>query len=135
MANKTKIAVIFGGNSPEHDTSIAGGFSVIADIDINKYEVYPVFVKSNGDFATLSESCNTLFEFINNKKNRIYLDPGKDIEEYKALLENNLKDIDKLSDDITLKHVINKEFDIVFPVFHGKNGEDALYRGFLISST
>lgn len=42
---KIKIGVIFGGMSTEHDVSIVSGTSVIQNLNKEKYEVYPIYIK------------------------------------------------------------------------------------------
>ncbi|HOV15027.1 MAG TPA: D-alanine--D-alanine ligase family protein [Spirochaetota bacterium] len=128
--DKTKIAILFGGLSPEHNTSLAGGFSIIIDINIDKYDIFPIYVKQNGDFSTYNESVNSLYDFLNDKKNHIYLDPETSIDKYKEKLALILKD-NKLKSESMLENLFNKEFDIVFPIFHGKNGEDGSIQGLL----
>ena len=45
--SKIKIGVIFGGMSTEHDVSIVSGTSVAKKFDINKYDVFPVYIDKN----------------------------------------------------------------------------------------
>ena len=61
--DKTKIAILFGGLSPEHNTSLAGGFSIIIDINIDKYDIFPIYVKQKEDFSTYNESVNSYMIF------------------------------------------------------------------------
>ena len=42
---KKKIAVIYGGNSSEHEISVASGRYTASAIDKDKYEVYEVLLK------------------------------------------------------------------------------------------
>jgi D-alanine-D-alanine ligase len=45
-----KVAVIMGGFSSEYDISIKSGNTVVANISKDKYEVYPIHIKSSGWF-------------------------------------------------------------------------------------
>ena len=47
---KKVIAVIFGGCSPEYDVSLQSAFSVLENLDKDKYEVLPVGITKNGDW-------------------------------------------------------------------------------------
>lgn len=46
--NKIKVAVIMGGQSSEHDVSIASGKEIIKNLDKNKYLVYSLIISKNG---------------------------------------------------------------------------------------
>ncbi|HEY0050173.1 MAG TPA: hypothetical protein VGB68_12840, partial [Pyrinomonadaceae bacterium] len=45
---KTRIGVIFGGRSGEHEISIRSAQTVIEQIDKDKYEVVPIAISSEG---------------------------------------------------------------------------------------
>ena len=45
---KTRVAVIFGGMSNEHDISLISASNVIAHLDPDKYEIIPVGITKKG---------------------------------------------------------------------------------------
>lgn len=47
---KKNIAVIFGGRSPEYFVSLQSAYSVITNIDPQKYNVIPIGVTLEGDW-------------------------------------------------------------------------------------
>lgn len=47
---KTKVAILFGGISAEHEVSIMTAKSIMDNIDTAKFEVIPVEISQNGDF-------------------------------------------------------------------------------------
>ena len=49
---KRKIALFFGGNSPEHDISIITALSIAGAIDSSNYEVIPVYADKENRFYT-----------------------------------------------------------------------------------
>ena len=77
---KTRVAMIFGGKSVEHEVSVISGIQAILSMDLEKYDVTPVYMT---------------------KTNEMYVGEGiADISEYKnidALLFkiNKLKNKDK----------------------------------------
>lgn len=99
---KIKVAVIVGGMSSEHDISLKSGKSILKNINKNKYETKIIYI---------------------DKDSQVYQYIG-DI----ADLENISKD--KLQKEINLMDAI-KESDIVFPVLHGRYGEDGSIQGML----
>ena len=48
MANRLRIAVLFGGRSAEHDVSIMSASNVVKAIDAAKYEVVPIGIARDG---------------------------------------------------------------------------------------
>lgn len=101
-----KIAVLFGGKSPEHNVSIVSGTSVLYNLDRKKYEIYPIYISKEGLFYKYN----------------------KNIKDIQILsINDEIKDIE-LIDNIT---EYLKVIDIVFPVLHGTNGEDGTIQGML----
>ena len=46
--NKIKLGVILGGMSTEHDVSVISGTSVISNLNKEKYEIYPIYINTDG---------------------------------------------------------------------------------------
>ena len=46
---KTKVAMMFGGKSVEHEVSVISGIQAIMNMDTDKYEVIPVYLTKNND--------------------------------------------------------------------------------------
>jgi len=99
--NKLKVAVIFGGMSTEHDVSIVSGTSVAKKLDINKYDIFPIYIDNNGKW----------YKCIDISR------------EYKV--GEKLDNIDKIENVI---EYLNK-LDVLFPVLHGLYGEDGSVQG------
>ena len=120
---KTKVAMLFGGKSVEHEVSIISGIQAILNMDTNKYDVIPVYMT---------------------KKNEMYIgeEIGK-IESYKdidTLLSKSQRVIMiNINDRIQLVSYPLKKFgkntaidiDVAFPVVHGTNVEDGALQGYL----
>jgi len=101
-----KIGILFGGSSNEHEVSIVSASSIIKNIDKEKYEVIPLYL---------------------DKKNNFYI-WDKDVNEIEVLpfgiLPDSLKMINSPFDYL-------KEFDLIFIMIHGKNGEDGILSSIL----
>lgn len=52
---KTKVAVVFGGRSPEHSVSCLGAGSVLAALDRDRYEVVPVGILPDGRWTPVAD--------------------------------------------------------------------------------
>ncbi|MDD6578126.1 MAG: D-alanine--D-alanine ligase [Lachnospiraceae bacterium] len=119
---KTRVAVLFGGKSVEHEVSVISGIQALMNIDKEKYDVTPVYIT---------------------KKNEFYIgDKVGDIESYKnidALLKQSTRVIFVNEDQRVFlapypkKHFGQKEveIDVVLPVVHGTNEEDGALQGYL----
>ena len=46
---KTRVAVVFGGNSVEHEVSVISAIQAIMSMDTEKYEITPVYIAKNGE--------------------------------------------------------------------------------------
>ena len=47
---KTRVAILYGGKSPEHNVSILSAMQIIEALDREKYEPVPVFIDRDGKF-------------------------------------------------------------------------------------
>jgi D-alanine-D-alanine ligase len=52
---KLKVAVLYGGQSGEHDVSVMSASSVMEELDGDRYEVTPVFIDRQGKWALPAE--------------------------------------------------------------------------------
>ena len=120
---KTRVAMIFGGKSVEHEVSVISGIQAIMSMDTDKYDVIPVYMT---------------------KKNEMYI--GEDIgnieayKDIKSLLLRSQRVI-MINENGHVRLVSfpfkkfgkNQEYeiDIAFPVVHGTNVEDGAFQGYL----
>ncbi len=119
--NKKTIAVFFGGKSPEHDVSIVSGLQVLNAIDTTLYNVFPVYVTTDGKWLT--------GDLLKDRGN--YMLSREDVAQCD---EVTLRFGAKIPTLVSTKSSLfskNKtfEFDIAFPVFHGLYGEDGNMQG------
>lgn len=120
--NRKKVAVFFGGRSPEHDVSVVTGLQVLSAIDETRYEAFPVYIAPDGEWRVgevLRERSNYLLSAENLKQTKaVTLDPKADrggrLISKRAGFLGNTKPI---------------EFDIAMPCFHGLYGEDGNIQG------
>ncbi len=119
---KKRIAVFFGGRSPEHDVSVVSGLQVLQAIDQSRYQAFPVYIDPVGKWLT--------GDILRKRKN--YL-----------LDKNSIKQVQQVTLDVTpsgkgvlLPHKSSLfgsgkpiEFDVAIPAFHGLVGEDGGFQG------
>lgn len=109
---KLKIGIIFGGRSEEHPISLKSAREVAANLDAEKYEPYWIGITQNGAWK---------------------LCDGPDAD-----LENEALRTALLSPDPTVRGLLVLDggyqtigLDVVFPVLHGRWGEDGAMQGLL----
>lgn len=120
---KTRVAVIFGGKSTEHEISIISAVQAMNNMDADKYEIIPLYLSKENEFYTGSRL--------------------RDINEYrdlKALISKSRRVIlvnDKNKNYLVryplkaLRKNIVSEIDVAFPIVHGTNVEDGTLQGYL----
>ncbi len=117
MAEQKKIAVIFGGCSPEYGVSLQSASAVISHLDQTSYAPVPIGITEQGDWFYFSGdiekiSTNTWHNSADCVPVAVSLSRSDP-----ALLKYGSDQIEKIS------------IDAAFPVLHGKNGEDGTVQG------
>lgn len=119
---KTKIGVLYGGRSGEHNVSLCSAASVVCALDQNKYEVIAIGIDRDGRW------------YVQNKPEII---PDKDFGQILSLKKRGKWLVNHFEQENKL-HIYNIEnkneevvIDIVFPVLHGTYGEDGTLQGLL----
>jgi D-alanine-D-alanine ligase len=49
---KTRVGVVFGSRSVEHEVSVITGQQVIAALDKNRYDIIPIYITKSGAWYT-----------------------------------------------------------------------------------
>jgi D-alanine-D-alanine ligase len=99
----TRTILIFGGRSPEHDVSILSARSIAAAAPKERIEMIPICIARDG-------------RFVGPERSAKILEGGASSE----------------SGDFSFEGWVRSHHaDVVFPVIHGKHGEDGTLQGFL----
>ena len=119
---KTKIGVLYGGRSGEHNVSLCSAASVVSALDKNKYEVIAIGIDRDGRW------------YVQDKPEIV---PDKDFGQILSLKKRGIWLVNHFEQENKL-HIYNIEnkneeviVDIVFPVLHGTYGEDGTLQGLL----
>ena len=114
---KLKIAVIFGGCSCEYSVSLQSAGAVMRNLDLQKYELFPVGITKGGDWFYFTGDIDRISaDTWQNEKDCIPAAISPDKSE-RCLLCFYRDGVQKLP------------IDVAFPVLHGKNGEDGMVQG------
>lgn len=124
MNHRKRVAVLFGGRSPEHDVSIVTGLQALHAIDTSRYDPFPVYVDLSGQWW--------IGDALRQKSTHLPL------VEHKDALESVLLDLKPGKGGVLhpLKKSLFKKsvpipFDIALLAFHGLSGENGDIQGAL----
>ena len=120
---KTKVAMLFGGKSVEHEVSVISGIQAILSMDTEKYDVVPVYMTKNnemyvGDDIGQIESYKDIDGLLKKSQRVIMINEGEKV----SLVSYPIKKFGKN---------VEINIDVAFPVVHGTNVEDGAFQGFL----
>ena len=120
---KTKVAMMFGGKTVEHEVSVISGIQAFKAMDTDKYEVIPVYMTKENDMYTgpdigKIESYRDIPALLKRSQRVIMVnDEGRvQLAPYPAKMFGGQKPV---------------SIDIAFPVVHGTNVEDGALQGYL----
>lgn len=114
--SKISCGVLFGGVSSEHDISCISAKSILSNIDKDKYDVTMLGISKSGEWFLFDDDIELLPDdkWLGSKTlKKAYIAPDTSI--HGVVCE----------DGTVIK------LDVVFPVLHGKNGEDGTVQGLL----
>lgn len=116
---RKKIAVLFGGRSSEYDVSLQSAHAVLSQIDPAKYEPVPVGITRDGRWFLFTGDSDRLLSDTWHMKSfcrPCCLSPDRTLHGLIVWEEGQIRTL---------------SLDAVFPVLHGKNGEDGTVQGVL----
>ncbi len=116
---KKKIAVLFGGCSSEYGISLKSAYSVLTNIDTEKYEVIPIGITQQGDWYRYYGDVEKVISdqwFDEKTCVTAYIVPDRSVHGMVELTEDG---------------PVFTRLDGAFPMLHGKNGEDGTVQGLI----
>ena len=117
---KLRLAVLFGGCSPEHEVSLQSAYGVLTHLDPAKYEPVPVGITRQGRWFL----CRGPYDAL----------PDGSWEKQAGFLTPAILSPDRETHGLLLLSPAGPSvlrLDAAFPVLHGKNGEDGTVQGLL----
>ena len=127
MAERLKVAVVFGGLSSEHDVSVLTGLQILEALNPSQYDGFPVYVGLDGQWwvgDALRDRKNYLPDLaLKRQLTRVTLPVGNAKEKGQWVLRG------------VEGGLLNKPksfgFDVVIPALHGTWGEDGVFQGIM----
>ncbi|KKT35382.1 MAG: hypothetical protein UX12_C0011G0010 [Candidatus Collierbacteria bacterium GW2011_GWC1_45_47] len=114
--------VLYGGVSPEHEVAIISAVQAMNALKGEGFEVIPVYISKEGEWFMGGEN---------------YLKPDfyKDLEKVKSSGKQVILSANRgwglMQKGLLGFAPVGVQIDVVFPVFHGSNGEDGTIQGLL----
>lgn len=110
---KTRVAVLFGGKSGEHEVSLLSAASVIQAIDLQKYTIVPVMITQKNEWLYGVKALESL-KLEETKRDAIISQLPTEWLERQAQ---------------PLSAADRENIDVIFPILHGTYGEDGTIQG------
>src|SRR5690606_31328737 len=123
MSAKTKVGLIFGGKSAEHEVSLQSAKNIIEAMDKTRYEAVLIGIDKQGRWHVnsignyLLNAENPSLIALNQSEVEVAVVPGKP---ERQLVGAGGSD-----------HVELGKVDVIFPIVHGPLGEDGSLQGML----
>lgn len=123
MSRKKRVAVLFGGQSTEHEVSLVSATTVLHNIDRDKWDVLPVGITKEGEWLLYKGDIDKISTREWESLAR------EDAKRYKAsyrhpnTIRNIFCEIGAETED--------NPIDVIFPMVHGNNCEDGVLQGVL----
>src|SRR5271167_900257 len=117
MAERLRVALLFGGRSAEHDVSVISAGNVFRALDPARYDTVPIGITRSGVWLLSSLNDGAFPAAVPESGPRVALVPGG--AGRLAILPQRDAAVPDLS----------RVVDVVFPVLHGPFGEDGTVQG------
>ncbi|MDP4086418.1 MAG: D-alanine--D-alanine ligase [Bacillota bacterium] len=108
---KTKIGLLYGGKSAEHQVSLQTALAVIKALDLEKFEIHPIYITVQGEWIKGPQ--------LNGPVENVKALEFQGIEQVTSSLAPSVFQGEK------------EGLDVIFPLLHGPNGEDGTVQGML----
>jgi D-alanine-D-alanine ligase len=119
-SRKTKLGIIFGGRSGEHEVSLTSAASVIGALDPDKFQITAIGITKTGKLASRAEIESMLPPEV---LSRVQFSPSLAANNgAMRVISGPFSDREECESDAPL---------IVFPLLHGPYGEDGTIQGLL----
>ena len=115
--NKINLALVFGGVSSEYEISLLSATSILNNIDTSRYNIYMIGISKAGEFF-----------LYNGDISRIAKDTWQGDDCVSCIISPDRSHHGIL---ILGEKTVAIKLDCIFPVLHGRNGEDGTIQGLL----
>ncbi len=115
---RKRVAVIFGGHSSEYEVSLQSAFSVLQNMNENKFEVFPVGITREGEWYHYTGGLEQI-------RDNSWAEKKENLHSV-AVSQSRQAPGFLVFDGGRCRRI---PVDLVLPVLHGRNGEDGTLQG------
>ena len=112
---KKVVAVLFGGQSSEHEVSCMSAINVIDCINQDRYDLFLIGIKKSGQWVYINSVEEIRNDTWRESKTGVLISPDATKKCAYLFLEDG--------------SVKEQKLDVIFPVLHGLYGEDGTVQG------
>ncbi|MBC1886829.1 D-alanine--D-alanine ligase [Listeria booriae] len=120
---KTKLVVLYGGKSAEHEISLQTAFSVINALAFDKFSVQPIYITNDGDWVQ-GPVLTQKVDFVEQLR-------FEQMEQLRLANQEGEASHGLAISPASIREEQSAEPLVVFPLLHGPNGEDGTVQGLL----
>lgn len=117
---RIKLAVIFGGHSTEYEVSLQSVYSVLTNINEEKFEVLPIGITRDGDWYRYYGSYESI-------RDNVWCE---DSERLRHVIFSQDRSVGGFLEQSEEGWSLTR-LELALPILHGKNGEDGTVQGLL----
>ena len=117
--DKLNLGILFGGKSSEYEVSLSSAYAVLSNVDREKYDIITIGITKDGKWYLFEGDAERILDgsWLESDVSEVFFSPSYGKKRIGVLREGGR--IEKLT------------LDVVFPVLHGKFGEDGRVQGLL----
>lgn len=116
---KLNLGILFGGKSSEYEVSLSSAYALLSNVDREKYDVFTIGITKDGKWYLFEGDAERILDgsWFKSDVYEVLVSPSYGRRRLGVLREGGR--IEKVT------------LDVVFPVLHGKFGEDGRVQGLL----
>lgn len=122
MSNRIRVALVFGGSSPEHSISCLTAASILAAIDQTRYDVYCVGITKTGRWTQVPTDVVANYAITDGHPPEV-VQPESDA--VWLVTDEGCQIATRVGEELVDFH----DIDVAFPLLHGPFGEDGTIQG------
>ena len=115
--SRTRVALVYGGKSGEHEVSLISAYSILKGLNPTHFDVIAIGIDQQGQWFF-----NQLPELMADKTTR---------EHHQLPAKLSTSQAISITETKQTHAIVGGPIDVVFPIIHGSLGEDGCLQGFL----
>ena len=124
MERKTRVGLVYGGKSGEHEVSLQTALAVIRAFDYEKYDLYPFYITKEGEWRSGPRLTGPV-----ERLEQLRFPAGADGDQGETTALQPIFGAVRRVDGDAKSRQDARALDVMFPLLHGTYGEDGTIQG------